>query len=247
VARIAKATARAWCRKLSFKVQIDQALTVSSCATDCPHQCTLISAQLSKHQHASGTASGTPSEGSRSVGSPFCQAAINTIDRLSEGTMRASWAETTTVLLPRSPRISDLVVRRPHGLLCSRPGFAAVTLTVFLVTAAFLMHEWHRLETNGSYIASMTVTRLRRAPWQDDRLAGTWQAGPELQAANPWHHSQKHQLLQQVPDRVMEPSSHVYCLQRPCPNNCSNIGNCLSDLGECQCPGGKSCSSTGAF
>jgi hypothetical protein len=138
--------------------------------------------------------------------------------------MRSSWAGVTTELLPRSPRISGFVGRRPSGV-CRRFGFGAVTLTAFLLTAAFLVHEWDTAQTNGAYIASMTIMRLRPAP-------------DEGSAKLQWRSHWKHQL-QQVPDLVTQKVSRVYGSQQSCPNNCSNIGNCLSDLGECQCPGGE--------
>lgn len=45
--------------------------------------------------------------------------------------------------------------------------------------------------------------------------------------------------LQQALEAPSMPPYRAYALQRECRSNCSNLGNCMTDLGVCQCPGGE--------
>lgn len=91
---------------------------------------------------------------------------------------------------------------------------AALVALTLLLPAAFVCFQWNILQTSLLGFKMYPMQAMRPSP------------------------------MQQRSDTTFWPPSRVYAVQHPCFNSCSNVGNCMSDLGVCQCPGGARCRPT---
>jgi hypothetical protein len=155
-------------------------------------------------------------------------------------TMRNSYPGLKAELIPTASRFSDPSGKRTSGW-CSRSRCAGLSFTALLLFAAFLYYQLRVLQ-NGSHIVG-AAEQIVKISLQGNKQQPV-SASPSTQSTSAAAQQLLHTLLGpflsstaelEVPSR---PLTQLLAQLRPCPNNCSGVGNCLGDLGVCQCPGG---------
>jgi hypothetical protein len=108
-----------------------------------------------------------------------------------------------------------------------------VSFAALLLFAAFLYYQLKVLQNGSNVIGAAEQIVKISLKGNGQQTLG---AAPSIHWLGPFLSSTPELDVPSRPSaQVLE---QVLAQQRQCPNNCSNVGNCLGDLGICQCPGG---------
>jgi hypothetical protein len=103
-----------------------------------------------------------------------------------------------------------------------------LTATALVLAVVLTYHELAMLENSDFATVSRTWRQRAGQLFRAQAAGDSRERGGDLLIQ-----------LQPAPEVASLPLSRAYALQRRCPNDCSSVGNCMTDLGICQCPGGE--------